>query len=193
MNKLLLETIKIENCKIYNILYHQKRFDDSRYKLFYTKDKMDLKDFIDPPKNGLFRCRVLYNKEIRNIEYIPYVPKIFKKFKVIPSDIEYPFKYANRSDLEELRAKYPDFDEIIIEKNGLLSDTTISNIAFFDGYEWITPASPLLNGTMRAKLIDEGFLKVKDIKANEIKNYTKFALINAMMGFIEIENFYIEI
>jgi len=189
---LLLETIKIENGEINNIKYHQKRFDNSREKLFHTKEKINLDDIIIPPKSRLFRCRIVYDKDIKTVEYLPYTPKTFKRFKIIQSDIDYSFKYSDRSELDSLKAKYPDFDEVIIEKNGLLSDTTISNIAFFDGHEWITPTSPLLNGTMRAKLIDEGFLKVKDIKANGIKNYTKFALINAMMGFREIEDYCIE-
>ncbi len=193
MDNTLLETIKIENGLINNIEYHQKRFDNSREKLFNTKEKINLEDIIIPPKSGLFRCRILYDKDIKTIEYLPYTAKTFRNFKITDSNIDYSFKYVNRSELDELRAKYSDFDEVIIEKNGLVTDTTISNIAFFDGQNWITPSSPLLNGTMRAKLIDEGFLKTKDIKANEIKNFTKFALINAMIGFREIENFNIEI
>ena len=192
MNNILLETIKIENGLINNIKYHQKRFDDSRIKLFDTKNKIDLVDFINPPNNELFRCRILYSNKIENIEYMPYKPKILRKFKVVSSNIEYPFKYANRKELEALKTKYPSFDEIIIEKNGMLTDTTISNIAFFDGKDWLTPASPLLKGTMRAKLIDDGFLKPINIKYNDIQKFTKFALLNAMLGFCEIEDYTIE-
>lgn len=192
MNNILLETIKIENGLINNIKYHQKRFNDSRIKLFDTKNKIDLVDFINPPNNGLFRCRILYSNKIESIEYIPYEPKIFKKFKVVSSNIEYPFKYANRRELEELKAKNLDYDEVIIEKNGLLTDTTISNIAFFDGKDWLTPASPLLKGTMRAKLIDDGFLRPINIKYNDIQKFTKFALLNAMLGFCEIKDYTIE-
>jgi 4-amino-4-deoxychorismate lyase len=186
---MLLETIKINNGIIENIKYHQKRFDISRAKLFETKDELNLIDFLNPPKNGLFRCRISYDKDIKSIEYATYEPKIFKKFKVVSSNIEYSFKYANRKEFEDLKSKYPDFDEIIIEKNGFLTDTTISNIAFFDGKKWLTPASPLLKGTMRAKLIDDDFLELADIKSNDIKRFKKFALLNAMLGFYEIKNY----
>ena len=192
MNNILLETIKIENGLINNIKYHQKRFDDSRIKLFDTKNKIDLVNFINPPNNELFRCRILYSNKIESIEYIPYEPKKFQHFKIVPSSIDYSFKYADRKELEALKTKYPSFDEIIIEKNGLLTDTTISNIAFFDGKDWLTPASPLLKGTMRAKLIDDGFLKPINIKYNDIQKFTKFALLNAMLGFCEIKDYTIE-
>jgi len=76
-----------------------------------------------------------------------------------------------------------DCDEIIIEQNGYLTDTTIANIAFYDGERWITPAKPLLKGTMRAKLLDEGLLHEKEIKKEDLKNYSQVALINAMIGF----------
>lgn len=188
----LLETIKIENGSIVNIEYHQKRFDDSRKKLFKGTTPIDLLKNIVPPISGLYRCRILYDKEIKSIQYLPYSPKTFKNFKIVTSNIDYSFKYANRDGLENLKAQYPLFDEIIIEKNGLLGDTTISNIAFFDGERWITPASPLLKGTMRAKLLDEGFLSEQDIKASEIKKFKKFSLLNAMLGFKEIENYHIE-
>lgn len=192
MNNILLETIKIENGLINNIKYHQKRFDDSRIKLFDTKNKIDLVDFINPPNNELFRCRILYSNKIESIEYIPYEPKKFQHFKIVPSSIDYSFKYADRKELEALKTKYPSFDEIIIEKNGLLTDTTISNISFFDGKDWLTPASPLLKGTMRAKLIDDGFLKPINIKYNDIQKFTKFALLNAMLGFCEIKDYTIK-
>ena len=64
-----------------------------------------------------------------------------------------------------------------------MTDTTIANIAFFDGKTWFTPTTPLLQGTTRARLIDEGFLKLRDIKKEDIKEYSRFALMNAMIGF----------
>jgi 4-amino-4-deoxychorismate lyase len=103
--------------------------------------------------------------------------------KIVSSDIEYSLKYANRDALNALLESNKDVDEVIIEKEGFLTDTTISNIAFFDGKRWVTPVKPLLEGTMRAKLIDEGFLHPKEIRKENLKNYSKVALMNAMIGF----------
>lgn len=182
-SSLLLETIKIEEGQVHNLRYHQARCDKSRQKLFNCADSLDLSSIIKPPQTGLYRCRILYAEALEAIEYIPYTPKKLDTLKIISSDIEYDFKYANRDGLHALLQLNSDVDEVIIEKNGYLTDTTISNIAFFDGKHWITPEKPLLEGTMRAKLIDEGFLKTKQIRQNDLSHYSQVALINAMIGF----------
>ncbi|MDM5263906.1 aminotransferase class IV family protein [Sulfurovum sp. XTW-4] len=180
---LLLETIRIEEGKIHNLGYHQQRCDKSRQLLFNSHDILDLSSYIDAPKSGLYRCRILYAEHLHSIEYIPYTPKEIQSLRIVSSEIEYSLKYANRDALNALLESNKDVDEVIIEKKGYLTDTTISNIAFLDGEQWITPAKPLLEGTMRAKLIDEGFLHPKQITKEDLKNYSQVALMNAMIGF----------
>ncbi|HSR74915.1 MAG TPA: aminotransferase class IV family protein [Sulfurovum sp.] len=180
---LLLETIKIEEGQIHNLSYHQARCDQSRQILFGSTDRLDLSSVIDAPESGLYRCRILYGISLHSIEYIPYTPREISSLRIVSSDIDYSLKYADRSALDALLAANKDVDEVIIEKNGYLTDITIANIAFYDGTEWFTPQTPLLKGTMRAKLIDEGFLKTKDIKREDLGKYTKVALMNAMIGF----------
>ena len=109
--------------------------------------------------------------------------KISQKLKVLPSDIDYAYKYANRETFSKLLQEYSAYDEIIIEKEGYLTDTTISNIALYDGEKWFTPSKPLLKGTMRAKLLDEGFLHKKETRKEDLKNYSQIALMNSMIGF----------
>ncbi|MFT7823570.1 MAG: aminotransferase class IV [Sulfurimonas sp.] len=182
-NPLLLETIRCENGILGNLPYHQKRVDRSRNDLFGLKDKLELSSVLKAPKNGLYRCRLLYGREIISIQYLPYTPKEIHTIKVLAADIDYPYKYADRTELDTLLRSHPDADEIIIEQKGLITDTTISNIAFFDGEKWVTPDQPLLEGTMRAKLIDEGFLHPEKIHSSRIRQYQQVALTNAMIGF----------
>jgi 4-amino-4-deoxychorismate lyase len=189
---LLLETIKIEDGKLANLSYHQARFDKSRIDLFAMTKKIALHTVIKAPKSGLYRCRILYDEDIRSIEYIPYKEKNITKLKVVPSDIDYAYKYADRETFTKLLQEYSAYDEIIIEKGGYLTDTTISNIAFYDGERWLTPEHPLLPGTMRAKLLDEGFLHRKEIRKEDLKNYSQIALMNSMIGFKVLNNFTIE-
>ena len=180
---LLLETIRIEDGEIHNLSYHQHRCTKSRQTLFHSSDVLDLSSLIDAPKTGLYRCRILYGESLHSIDYIPYTPKEIQRLKIVSSDIEYSLKYANRDALNALLESNKDVDDVIIEKNGYLTDTTISNIAFFDGKQWFTPEKPLLEGTMRAKLIDEEFLHTKDIKKEDLYHYSQVALMNAMIGF----------
>jgi len=180
--KTLFETLKVEKFQIHNIEWHNKRLNKSRLELFEEHKTLDLRDFISvPKKEGLYRCRVLYHKEIESVEYIPYTPKKIQNFKIVQSNLDYHYKFNNRSSLISLLHK--NYDEIIIEKNGLLTDTSIANIAFYTGKEWLTPKIPLLEGTTRARLLSEGFLKLENIKKENIKNYSHFALMNAMLGF----------
>ncbi len=180
---LLLETIKIEDGAVCNLDYHQKRCDKSRKILFNCDDILELSVSIKAPKKGIYRCRILYNNKIHSIEYLPYTAKKIKTLKVISSTIDYSYKYANRDALNTLLTTHDDVDDILIEKEGYLTDTSISNIAFYDGVQWFTPTTPLLEGTMRAKLLDEGFLKTKNIRKENLSSYTQVALMNAMIGF----------
>ena len=76
-----------------------------------------------------------------------------------------------------------DSADILIVKNNLVSDTSFSNIAFFDGNNWFTPSLPLLKGTKRELLIYNGLLNVIDIKVTDIKkNFKSFCLINSMIN-----------
>jgi len=189
IKNLLLETIKIEEGKISNLFYHQKRCNESRKALFSTTDILDLKNVIRKiPKKGVWRCRILYAKKVQSVEYIPYVPKEVHSLKIVPSTIKYDFKYAHREKLNALLAIHTEVDEIIIEKDGYLTDTTIANIALYDGKQWVTPKNPLLNGTIREKLLDDGFLKLHNIKRTDLSDYTHLALMNAMIGFTILDD-----
>ena len=74
----------------------------------------------------------------------------------------------------------------MIVKNGMVTDSSICNIVFFDGHKWITPESPLLKGTTRERLIKSGRIKQHNIRVSEISNYQYFKLINAMRDFDDI-------
>jgi len=179
----LLETIKCEDGIVFNLPYHQERLNQSRQELHQANDTLDLRFIIHPPRKGLYRCRILYAKKIQSIEYIPYIAKKIQSLKIVPSSVDYHLKYANRETFDTLLQKHYDVDDIIIEKEGYLTDTSIANIALYNGKQWFTPTHPLLKGTMRQKLIDEGFLHTRDIKKEDLHHYTHVALTNAMLEF----------
>jgi 4-amino-4-deoxychorismate lyase len=191
-SSLLLETIKIENGVACNLAYHQRRCDRSRKALFHTEEILDLAAAIKPPEQGLYRCRILYHNSIQHIEYLPYEPKEIAKLKIVASDIDYQYKYADREQFHQILDRYPKVDEVIIEKGGLLTDTTIANIALYDGNAWYTPRTPLLAGTMRENLLEKGLLIPKDIPKTSLHQYTQVALINAMIGFKILNHFTIQ-
>ena len=182
-SSLLLETIKVEEGEAFHLSYHNQRFNSSRKSLFGINGPLDLGKYITPPDNGLYRCRVLYDREIQKIEFLPYQPKPIQKIALLSNDLSYPFKYADRTAFNRLLDASPGCDEILIVQQGFLTDTTIANIAFLQEGQWITPECPLLKGTTRQRLINEGFLTPKAIRTDEIDHFDGFALMNAMLGF----------
>ncbi len=188
----LIETIKTEEGKIANLSYHQERCTKSRKALFNVEEALSLASVIKAPPLGVWRCRIHYAQHIKSIEYIPYVAKTIHVLKITPSTLNYTHKYAERSALSSLLENQPYADDIIIEKEGYLTDTTIANIAFYDGSQWWTPRKPLLEGTTRQRLLDNGFLKTKDISIQDLKHYTQVALMNAMIGFDILKNIHIQ-
>lgn len=184
MNNTFLETIKIVEGIAQNLSYHQARYE-SVLDYFGVKDKKELKEYIDAPLSALLRCRLIYDIH-SNIEvtYHEYKKREINSLKIIYNDeIEYSMKYAAREALDELFALRGSCDDVIIVKGGLITDTTIANIAFFDDNKWITPKKPLLNGTTRQRLLDKQKIFEDDIKVDDIKNFSKVALMNAMIDF----------
>jgi len=104
---------------------------------------------------------------------------------VYDDEIEYSHKYENRVALAQLWKKKGDNDDILIVKNGLFTDSTYCNIAFWDGAMWHSPSKPLLAGTQRAKLVEEGRLTLTDIPVADLDHFAFIRLFNAMMEFEE--------
>jgi len=185
---MLLETIRCEEGLPLHLPYHQKRLDDSLQSLSINTG-YDLKTLITPPVRGVFRCRFLYDSEHYSIDFIPYVPKKISSLKLIHADhLEYPLKYSNRDTLNALFEQRGDCDDVLIVKNGLLTDTTIANIALFIDGRWFTPKSPLLRGTTRERLIEEGLLIPAPLTPSDISKATQIKVLNALVGMIEVEN-----
>jgi len=174
-----LETIKALDGILYHLEYHQWRLDS----VLQTK-KSELQKLLSPPKKGLYRCRVVYTQSDIEVEYIKYSKRQVKKLKLIYDDtIEYEKKYEDREKLNQLFLDKGEADDILIIKNSLVSDTSIANVAFYDGNTWVTPSSALLEGTTRKRLLESGKIVLKEIKAEEIKGFQKIALMNAMIDF----------
>jgi len=178
VNKKFLETVKIVDGKALHLEYHQERLN----RTLNRSHIHILQSAINPPPNGLYRCRIVYDMERIDIEYLSYSKRIVNSLKLIYDDtIVYDKKYANRDIIDRLFTQKEDADDILIIKNGFVTDTSIANIAFYDEKEWFTPKNPLLKGTCRARLLATKQLKEREIKVSEIKNYKKIALMNAMV------------
>lgn len=188
------EAIKLKDGKLYNLPYHQERLDKTQIRFGGTK--IDLSEILsDIPiyaQTGLFKCRVEYGYSVEKIEFIPYsFRKILRVGIVIDDSIDYNFKYTNRENLDSLLKK-SGCDDIIIVKQGLITDASSSNLVFRSTEGLFTPESYLLQGTKRQHLIEKRVIVEKRITIDDISSYSHIHFINAMIDieddiFIETE------
>lgn len=193
----LLETIKCLDGKLYNLKEHNARFNASRKEYFGISGKIKLEEIITVPDNckkGWFRCRIVYGKNIESMEFVPHLFREVKSLKIVENNlIDYRYKYADRQNLNELFELRENCDDILIVKNGCVTDSSIANLIFFDGRKWVTPDTPLLPGTQRHRLLQNHKITECRISPDDIIKYKKAGLINAMWDLdnlpeISIEN-----
>ena len=194
---LFIETIKCRDGQIFNLPFHQARFSKVQKEWYGLAKTMDLKKIITVPSHcqtGLFRCRILFSDKIEKIEFLPHTYRKIESLKLINDDlISYQYKSTDRKHLEKLFENRGEFDDILIVNNGFITDSFTANVIFFDGLKWWTPDRPLLAGTQRARLIKEGELSVCKITPDNLYNFQKAGLINALQDFenmpvIDMEN-----
>lgn len=133
---------------------------------------------------GIHKCRVLYGREIEEITYAPYQMREVSSLRLIAADgVDYTYKSANRDELNALYARRGVADDVLIVKDGFLTDTSIANVALYDEKMkmWCTPSRPLLRGTKRAELIDKKIIVKRDIPQVHLGEYSKIMLFNAMV------------
>lgn len=183
-----IESIKVENKSFHNLSYHQERVN----KVFASKlphqQAFKLEELILPSDitTELYKCRIEYSQNINQIEYSLYSFKQITSLAIIEdNEIDYSHKYLDRSKLDKLREKKGDKDDILIIKDGFVTDTSYSNIVFFDGKKWLTPHTYLLAGTKRSQLLAEGKIIKTEIKREDIYAFQKAKLINC---FHDLEN-----
>lgn len=182
----LLETIQCADGMLFNINYHQRRVNAAFAKHFAGCRPIDLSKICVPFEysTGLYRVRVVYDRDLQGIEFFPAVARSFNSFILIADDsIEYSCKYEDRSALNKITERKGTADEAIIVKNGLVTDTTISNLLLFDGAHWFTPETPLLCGTMRQQLLDHRLCFERRISVADLSDYKSVLMINALLGF----------
>lgn len=181
---LLFETIRISNGKARHLRWHEGRMNRARQELWNLSNPVILQELIQVPaefRTGLVRCNVHYGPEIESVTFKIYEKKPICTLRLVKSDvIDYHVKYFDRSLLESLFALRGDCDDIIIIKDGLITDTSMSNLIFFDGKTWVTPVKPLLKGTCRERLIFEGKITEAAIRPEDLYKSKGVKLINAM-------------
>ncbi|MFD0966756.1 aminotransferase class IV family protein [Seminibacterium arietis] len=188
----LFETICIVKQQVQNIALHQQRYEKSVAEFYggYVEKSINLVEIIDKNKriyseinSDIIRCRIDYNKEHYQIQFFPYQRKNYRTFQpVICDDIDYHLKFSHRAIFEQLLQQKQGCDEIIIIKQGNVTDCSIGNLIFRKNNQWMTSNTPLLKGTQRQKLLAEGKIQERRILLEDLPYFDEVRVINALNG-----------
>ena len=185
-----IETMCVEQGKIINLDYHLERIKNTRKHFWNTEKTVPINQLLAlaATQDSKAKLRFTYDKEnIYDLSRTPYNTRKIERLKLLESnDIEYRYKSVDRSVINLLKAETEPTEEIVIVKQNRLTDTSYTNIALFDGSQWITPSTPLLKGTRRAQLLDAGRLIEREVLATDLKSFQSISLINAMMDLEEL-------
>ena len=181
-----IESIKIENGQAFLLNLHQQRIYQT-FANFHHKCIINLHTLLSSlqlPQKGLYKWRIVYNLNGDfEHQFIPYSFTEIKDFELVENnEINYSFKYLDRTHLDTMK-KQSLTQEIIIVKKGFISDTTFSNLIFLKDDIWHTPKTFLLNGVQRLNLIHLGIIQETEINLENLKEFSHFQIINAMNDF----------
>lgn len=183
----LFESICVENYQIKLSEFHQKRMDNSYLKLFNVKNKWSIKKIFESLKiesKNKYKLRINYSQSKYSISLNKYFKKKIRSLQCLElNDYSYDLKYTDRSVINKSYESKSLCDDILIIKNGFVTDSSYCNIVFFDGLRWVTPEYPLLKGVQRNFLLSNKKIFEKKIKVSEISKYRSFVLINSMIEF----------
>ena len=184
-----IEVVKVEDGMFVDPQPHIDRIIRTTMRFFAEPLTVQLiKDMIPINlRTGVVKCRIVYSKEVASIDFEEYEMRNIRSLSIIEDNtIDYGFKYLNREAINKLFSQRGDCDDILIVKDSLITDTSYSNVVFKNfRNELYTPASTLLSGTKRQKLLNAGIIHEKEIRVNDIQSYVGVYLINAM---IDIED-----
>jgi 4-amino-4-deoxychorismate lyase len=183
-----IESIRIAHGKIENLILHQERVNRA-LEVHTASSPLILEEHIDPKislPNQVYKCRITYDLNgILAINYDHYQKRTITSLGIVrDNSIAYQHKYADRDHLNRLLGSST-ADDIIIIKNGRVTDASYANLVFFDGDAWYTSNTPLLKGVQREQLIRSNTIQERTITEADIQDFSKIRLVNAMIPWEE--------
>ena len=191
------ESICVKDGIAENLSFHQARVLKTLKAFDASQNIIALEAIVQQlplPTLGLLKLRISYDLH-GNLQtaLTPYQYKQINHFALVDVNGQsYDYKFSNRDWINQALTQSGK-DEIVMHDGGLIKDCSYTNIVFFDGANWYTPEAPLLEGTQRAKLIEEGVIIPKGLHLKDLPNFKKFRCINAMIHWEAAEEYQIEL
>lgn len=187
----LFESIRLLDGNFHHLQLHEERMKRSGSALFSKQASYMLETRLQQwpfPTQGLFKCRLNYGVGMDRPSHIPYQRKPIQSLRLVHGeDISYALKFNNRRQIDQLFNQRETCDDVLIAKNGMITDSSYCNIVFRKGNNWITPNTPLLKGVQREWLLQQAIIREAPVTVKMLQNFDAFKLINAMIPWEEAE------
>lgn len=167
--------------------YHMARVRDTMLIFYHAGPDWDLSSLLANnaiPTDGLYKCRVTYDERSVEVVFNPYTIQGIHSLKLVDGEgLDYAYKYADRSGISRLFELRQGKDDILIVRDGQVTDTSYGNVAFLNELgDWVTPQNCLLRGVMRGYLIETGRIIERKVMVEDLARYRQFRIINALRG-----------
>lgn len=185
----LIETIKVENGKMFLGDKHLERLKKSANKLGFKYN--EALSSISPEKDGMMRI-LLHHDGSFNVEYKKLEKSCVNKVKIssIKINSKNPLIYHKTTyrpyfiDSYKKIASDELYDELFFNEKGELTEGARTNILIEKDRKFYTPALScgLLNGVLRQNLLDSKVCEERILKTDDLKNADSVYCINSVRG-----------
>ncbi len=181
-----IETICYKNGVFERIELHNDRLNRTRNHFFDNQLAIDLSDHLSIPLDlihSTVKCTITYGEKIQHISYSSYQIRAVHSLKMIENNsIDYTFKSSNREQLEAMFLLKGDCDDILIVKNGYLTDSSYANLILLRENRWYSMQNPLLLGTRLQSYLIEKLVTPTLVTPNDLHLFSEARIINAMIS-----------
>lgn len=187
-----IESILFKDGVYHNLDLHQERVDRTFAHFMPEIQSHQLSKVLPPLSlDGTYKVLLVYDADLEDadydLEFSEYYPRKIDSLQIVNSEaFDYSFKFEDRNHIQTL-INQSDADDIIISVDGKITDGSYFNLTFWDGNEWLTPDTYLLNGVRRQQLLNEKKIKETPISVNDMGAFQKVSLINAMLDLGDVE------
>lgn len=181
-----IETICYKKGHFERMELHNERFNRTRKQFFGLQTSLQLELLLSIPlhlKDITVKCTITYGTDIISIEYNSYKIRPVNSLQMVVDDtVNYSYKYADRSKLNALFLQRGQSDDILIIKNGFITDISYANIIFKKDDKWYSPSNPLLKGTRIDSYIREGIVTSALLRPSDLPLFSEARIVNAMIS-----------
>jgi len=193
----LLETMRLDDGRISLLPYHLKRVQNSSDYFGFKVDQAlllrKIREITTLHREGLHKLRMLVdqegNHEIECKTLDEFPSALAAELADQPVDEQDPFLF-HKTTHRKVYEKHQKKNKMVLlwNQKGELTEFIIANLVVKFNGEFYTPpiSCGLLSGTYRKQLVEEGKLKERVLRKEELEKYQEIWMINSVRGWVRV-------